>query len=275
MGQAASPELPLYDTLGTSSNLPVEIAQSYNGIYLIRNVTKPTLTVFLPSKEKATGAAIIVAPGGRFMWLAIDDEGRQPASWLADHGIAAFVLKYRVNETPSDSAGFAQAVKQRSDQAATGTGQPGPAKQLAIADGKAAVRFVRDHAKEWNIDPRRIGFLGFSAGAIVAVQTALANDKSARPDFVAPIYGSLANETVPPDAPPIFAAIAADDPFFAGKGFGLIDAWIAAKRPTELHVFAKGGHGFDMEKQGFSSDHWADEFLWWMEASGFLASSAH
>jgi acetyl esterase/lipase len=176
---------------------------------------------------------------------------------LADHGVAAFVLKYRVSET----------------QAETGD-RSNPARQLAIDDGKAAVKLVRSRAREWGVDPRRIGFLGFSAGAIVALQTALADDRSARPDFVAPIYGPMDRVDVPPDAPPLFAAIAADDQRFGGHGFGLVEAWIAAKRPAELHVFAKGGHGFGMNSLGTSSDHWIDEFYWWMQASGFL-SGAH
>ncbi len=272
--QTASPEIPLAPP-PEPNNGPAEIAQTYNGLNLIRDVTRPTLTVFLPSKEKATGAAVIVAPGGAFMWLSIDSEGREPAAWLIDHGIAAFVLKYRLNETPADTAAFGRAVTEHFAKVGKPGNGPNPDLPLATADGEAAVKLIRERAPEWGLDPHRIGFLGFSSGALVAVQTALADDKSARPDFVAPIYGSMNKIDVPPDAPPLFAAMAADDPIFANKGFGLIDAWIAAKRPAELHVFAKGGHGFDMDKQGFTSDHWADEFYWWMQASGFLAGSPH
>jgi acetyl esterase/lipase len=271
LGQQASQEIPLYGALPTLNNAPAEITQSFNGNNLIRNVTQPTLTAFLPSKEKATGAAVIVAPGGAFMWLSIDD-GRELALWLADHGIAAFVLKYRLNVTPANTTAFAHAVTEHFAQIGKGGSRPNPDLPLATADGKAAVKLIRDRAREWNLDPARIGFLGFSAGAIVAVQMAIADNKSDRPNFVAPISGSMGKVDVPPDAPPLFVAMGANDPIFGGKGFGLVDAWIAAKRPAELHMFAKGGHDIDMEKQGFTSDHWTEEFYWWMQASGFLTS---
>jgi hypothetical protein len=106
----AQPAIPLYGDQPKPANGPVEIEQPFNGGQIIRNVTQPTLTAFLPPKENATGAAVIVAPGGAFMTLSIDSEGRKAASWLADHGVAAFVLKYRLNETPADNTAFAQAV---------------------------------------------------------------------------------------------------------------------------------------------------------------------
>lgn len=270
--QDASMPISIYEKAPTGT--AHEIAESFNGQRIIRNVTTPTLTAFLPDAGHATGAAVIVAPGGGFMMLSIDSEGRKVATWLADHGIAAFVLKYRMKETPADTAAFSHELMAVLTKAAQGPA-PENNESLAIADGKAAVKFVRDRAQTWNVDPNRIGFLGFSAGAVVALQTAPCEDESSRPAFVAPIYGPMDRVTVPSNAPPLFVAMAANDPIFGGKGFGLVDAWIAAKRPAELHVFAKGGHGFGMNSYGFSSDHWIDEFYWWMQASGFLGAHSH
>ena len=264
--------IPLYTGTEPGPKVP-EITEAFRGQQIVRNIRRPTLEAYLPEKARATGAAVIVAPGGAFLMLSIDSEGRKAAAWLADHGVAAFVLKYRLNESPADQAAFGHQLDELFIGAAKGTDhdiiQP-----LAIADGKAAVKLVRERAQDWSVDPTRIGFLGFSAGAVIALQTALSGDAAERPDFVAPIYGPMDAVTVPASAPPLFAAMAANDPLFGGKGFALVDAWIAAKRPAELHVFAKGGHGFGMNTTGASSEHWIDSFYWWMQASGFLKPSA-
>jgi len=142
----------------------------------VRNVSNPTLTPVLPDPAKATGAAVIVAPGGAFYVLSIDSEGYKAARWLADHGVAAFVLKYRTQETPPDPEGYQAMIAQRmkaAAQAPTARIQPPPE---ALADAQAAVRLVRGRAAEWGVDPTRVGFLGFSAGAIAAVSAALSAD---------------------------------------------------------------------------------------------------
>lgn len=258
----------LYPGAALAGRTP-EIDESFHGSHIIRDVTQPTLEAFLPAKDKATGAAVIVAPGGAFLMLSIDSEGRKAAAWLADHGVAAFVLKYRLNETPADPTAFGKQLMEVFSAAAKGSAHD-ITQPLAIADGKAAVKLVRERAEAWDLDPTRIGFLGFSAGAVIALQTALSNDQTERPDFVAPIYGPMDAVTVPAGAPPLFVAMAADDPLFGGRGFALVDGWIAAKRPAELHVFAKGGHGFGMNATRTSSEHWIDSFYWWIQASGFL-----
>jgi acetyl esterase/lipase len=260
--------IALYPDIPPAGKTP-EIDESFHGSHIVRDVTQPTLEAFLPTKAKATGAAVIVAPGGAFLMLSIDSEGRKVAAWLAEHGVAAFVLKYRLNESPADPTAFGKQLMEVFSEAAKGRAQD-ITQPLAIADGKAAVKLVRERAQAWDVDPKRIGFLGFSAGAVVALQTALSNDQSERPDFVAPIYGPMDAVAVPAGAPPLFAALAADDPLFGGKGFALVDRWIEAKRPAELHVFAKGGHGFGMNATKTSSEHWIDSFYWWMQASGFL-----
>lgn len=245
------------------------------GERIVRNVVRPTLTPVLPDPAKATGAAVVVAPGGAYLMLSMDNEGWPVARWLADRGIAAFILKYRTDPTPADDAGFMNAMGERMGAAArAGQGKaPRISQPLAVADGQQALRLVRARAKEWGIDPKRVGILGFSAGAMTALQVTLANAPGAAPDFVAPIYGPMDRVTVPAEAPPMFTALATDDGLFANVGFGLVEAWQAAGRPVELHLYDKGGHGFGSHRQGTTSDHWFDEFCWWLEARGLLRSA--
>jgi acetyl esterase/lipase len=236
----------------------------------VRNVTRPTLTPYLPTDDKATGTAMIVAPGGAFLTLSIDNEGHRVAAWLAARGVAAFVLKYRVNPTAPDPKEYADQMM-ATLRSVTGPDAPAPESPApAVADGRAAIRMVRSRAGEWGIDPSRVGFMGFSAGGMLTISMGLLADPAARPDFIAPIYPPMSHRTVPADAPPLFAAIAADDPLFGGGQFDLVHDWLAARRPAELHVFERGGHGFGMRPQQTTSDHWMDELLWWMQARGYL-----
>lgn len=235
----------------------------------VRNVSNPTLTPVLPDPAKATGAAVIVAPGGAFYALSIDSEGYKVAHWLADHGVAAFVLKYRLQETPPDPR-EASAVMATRMKAAT-TAKPLETPAEALADAQSAVRLVRSRAAEWGVDPARVGFVGFSAGAMTALSVGLADDRASRPDFIAPIYPPMSARAVPADAPPMFVAIALDDPLFAkGKSLGLIDSWRSAGRPIEVHLYGRGGHGFGMNSRGAAARLWIDEFYAWMKDRGLL-----
>lgn len=238
----------------------------------VRNVTNPTLLPFLPDPKKATGVAVIVAPGGAFRLLAYKHEGTMVARWLADHGIAAFVLKYRLVATPRDTKGFGEAMGAFMKEAVTTPRLETPAEPLA--DAQAAVRLVRSRAAEWHIDPSKVGFVGFSAGAMTTLSVGLAPEKDARPDFIAPIYPPMMAREVPTDAPPMFLAIALDDPLFAnGKPLGLIDAWRGAKRPLEVHLYEKGSHGFGMTSKTAGAALWIDEFHAWMKDRGLLKSA--
>jgi acetyl esterase/lipase len=237
---------------------------------VIRNVSNPTLTPFLPDPAKATGAGVIIAPGGAFYMLSIDSEGYKAARWLADHGVAAFVLKYRTQETPPDRSAAMAVMAQRMKGAVTSTARPETPPE-ALEDAQAAVRLVRARAGEWGIDPTRVGFLGFSAGAMTALSVGLGDDKAARPDFIAPIYPPMSARTVPADAPPMFVAIALDDPLFAkGKPLGLIDSWRNAGRPVEAHLYEHGGHGFGMISRYAGPALWPEEFSAWMKDRGLL-----
>jgi acetyl esterase/lipase len=238
-----------------------------------RNVTQPTLTPILPAKGSANGAAVIVTPGGGFMVLSIENEGYAVAHWLAEHGITAFVLKYRVNPTPASEAEMTE-LGNRMFLAPPGAARPPPpTSELAVADGQQALRLVRRRAADWGIDPKRVGMVGFSAGAMTVLQVALKNAADARPDFIAPIYGPVDSVTVPPNAPALFVARAADDPLIPLKSFGLVEAWHAAGAPVELHVYEHGGHGFGASHRGTTSDLWMDEFYAWLKDRGLLGAT--
>lgn len=255
------------------------------------NVVTPTLTVYLPEKSKATGTGVIIAPGGAFMMLSIDSEGHNVARWLQERGIAAFVLKYRVVET---QPGALQAMFAGMGRGAgRGAGTPGTAggrdagrrvggmnmddsSKYGIADGIQALKVVRQHAAEWGVAPNRVGFVGFSAGAMVTSGVLLQDDASARPNFAAPIYGGPlgAMPAIPANLPPIFLAWAQDDALVGPMATKFYDALMSVGYKPELHIFSAGGHGFGMDKKGTSSDHWIDSLYYWLEAQGLTKPAA-
>ncbi|MBW8897709.1 MAG: alpha/beta hydrolase fold domain-containing protein, partial [Massilia sp.] len=227
----AQPDAIVLNTGALPGAKAQESWHSQYGSVFARNVTVATLTPFLPDPARATGAAVIVAPGGGFKTLSMNNEGWDVAKALADKGVAAFVLKYRLNQTPQEMAAFEDDMRKMF----SGTARPRPpspqgaAATLApqIADARAAFALVRARAGTWHIDPDRIGMVGFSAGAMLTMATTL-HGQDAKPAFIGDIYGPLAAVTVPADAPPLFIALAADDPLFGNGGFGLIDSWRAA-----------------------------------------------
>ncbi|HXH14769.1 MAG TPA: alpha/beta hydrolase [Sphingomonas sp.] len=247
-----------------------EAWHSQYGSVFARNVTVATLTPFLPDPAKATGTAVVVAPGGGFQTLSMENEGWDVARALAARGVAAFVLKYRLNQTPQDLAAFAGASRGGPPPRT----RPTPAEMMAvlapqIADARAAFALIRKRSGEWRVDPTRVGMVGFSAGAMLTMATTLVGD-DAKPAFIGNIYGPLAAMTVPADAPPMFVALAADDPLFGNAGFGLIESWRAAKRSVEFHLFEQGGHGFGMYQKTTTSTGWFDEFTRWMAMHNLL-----
>jgi acetyl esterase/lipase len=232
----------------------------------VRNVSVPVLIPVLPAAGKENGTAVIVAPGGAFRLLAIDNEGFAVAEWLAQQGISAFVLKYRVMATPAAREDFIrERQKGMASGAAIGT------HPLAVDDGRRAVQLVRENAARWGLRVDRIGLIGFSAGAMTTLEVVLGQDAATRPDFAAMIYGPMGARAVPSDAPPLFVALAANDPLFGAGGFGLVSSWQKADRPVELHMFEQGGHGFGMTKKGLSSDLWPEQFLAWLRTRGIVA----
>lgn len=279
----ASPQdhtaIPLYPNKAADG--PAEQWANFNGFRSVRNVVAPTLMPVLPAAGKGTGAAVIVAPGGAFLYEEVDREGLLVAHQLADRGVAAFVLKYRLRTTSRDAHEFVtdmfkmlatmvRAPNAPADMAQKPTRLETPA--FAVEDAQAAVRLVRGRAAEWHVDPHRVGFIGFSAGAILALNVGLSADQSARPNFIAPIYGPQEAREVPAFAPAMFLALAMDDPLYADQS-GIVESWRRAKRPVEAHYYEHGGHGFAGRKQGTTSDMWFDEFYAWMRDDGWLRQS--
>jgi acetyl esterase/lipase len=232
----------------------------------VRNVTRPTLTVYLPSPALANGTAVVVCPGGGFVNLGMGKEGEEVARWLNSFGVAAFVLKYRLVRTDVEITNSVSA-RERAQAIIP----------LAVADAQRALRLVRSRAVEWGVARDRIGIMGFSAGGYLAISVALRHDVESRPDFVAPIYGGApADLKVPADAPPLFLVHADDDE--RGRAIDnsipVYAAWTQARIPAELHVYARGGHGFALRKRGGPVDGWTDRFREWLADQGLLKAAA-
>jgi acetyl esterase/lipase len=231
----------------------------------VRNVTAPVLVPVLPAAGKANGSAVIVAPGGGFLGLSIDNEGYEVARRLADQGVSAFILKYRLFPTTVEPDKFAAELERIISKH-----EPVRVNQASIDDGKRAVQLLRQRAASLGIRPDRIGLMGFSAGAIVTLQASIDADAAGRPDFAGIIYGPVTAEKVPAGAPPAFIVLAANDDLFAHGDYSLIGAWQKAGAPVEFHLYGEGDHGFGMRKQGKTSDLWFDQFLAWMRMRGLL-----
>ncbi len=240
---------------------------------MVSNVSSPSLLVYRPEPGKENGTAVVIAPGGGFHLLSMDNEGTDVAEWLNGLGITAFVLKYRLVPTGEDPAGeFMAKVRAGAREMDR---EIAPYIELAKADGRAALEFVRAHAQEYNIDTDKVGIIGFSAGGTLAGAAALEYTSAAnRPDFAAPIYGALQVldlERLPESPMPLFLAVTSDDVFgFQGLSVRMYRTWNDGGHPAELHIYEKGGHGFGMRRQGLPSDAWTDAFRSWLELHGFL-----
>jgi len=238
---------------------------------VVANVTKPSLTVFKPAPELRNGTALVICPGGGFMALSINSEGNDVAKYMAARGVTAFVLKYRLAHTGEDATQEFVAMLKDEQKFHELLGKVVP---LAVADGLAAVTYVRQHASEWGVSPDRVGIIGFSAGGGVTAGVAFHYLPEGRPAFVAPIYAGgdeFKDATVPADAPPMFIAAATDDQLgLVPTSIGLYEKWTGAHKSAEMHLYAKGGHGFGMHKQNLPTDHWIDRFVDWMELQGWL-----
>jgi acetyl esterase/lipase len=245
---------------------------------MARNVSTATLTPFLPAPGKANGSAVIVAPGGGFRWLSMGNEGWEVAEALNAKGIAAFVLKYRLQPTPDSLDGFKESMERTfaaAGSSAAGEGAPRPPQPRwdlsnQLQDAEAAYALILKRAKQWNVDTTRIGMIGFSAGAGLTMHATL-NSKTMKLAFIGPIYGGMGPVDVPKDAPPMFTAIATDDFLFRGQ-FGVVTSWFDAGRPVEFHLYQNGGHGFGLGNPGRTSNRWFEAFVHWLDVNGFLAT---
>lgn len=257
---------------------PEKVTEVKRGMKTVRrltNVSKPTITVYRPNKDKDTGAAVLICPGGGYNFLAWDLEGEDVARWLNSIGVTGIILKYRVPRLPEDK-----------DK------QPiGP-----LQDAQRALSLVRSKAGTWGIDPKRIGMLGFSAGGHLTARTATNFDKraydaidavdkeSCRPDFAVLVYPAYLVAKDKPDlvpeirvgkeCPPMFMAHAGNDPFTPESSVRLYLALKKAGVPAELHVYASGGHGFGLRPSEHPCSTWPDRCAAWLKSQGYLKPAA-
>jgi endo-1,4-beta-xylanase len=238
---------------GSEGKSPDEnVSESESGEITITNVHRPSITPYLPTKENATGAAVIIAPGGGHRMLCVTHEGSNVGEWLADRGIAAFVLKYRL----------------ASEQGSTYT-----VDEHAVADLQQAVRLVRSRAAEWNLRPDAVGVMGFSAGGEVCAIASMKSVPAERPAFQALIYPGRSQRIVPSkDSPPAFLAASSNDRPDISEGLARV--YLDFKKagvPVELHLYAGGGHGFGL-RPGKSApvDQWIERFEEWLADRKFI-----
>lgn len=261
----ATPPAPEHDTTTSRDNL---IA----GRSLVRlgNVTVPTLTLYLAPQATNTHAAVVVFPGGGYSILAIDLEGTEVCDWLNSIGVNCLLLKYRVPDSG-----------------------PYPKSPAALQDAQRAMGLARQHAAEWNIDPKRIGVLGFSAGGHLAAAISThydqrlypavdaSDEQSCKPDFAFVIYpGYLAladrdfafTPDIPVTAatPPTFLLQAENDPVHVENAVEYFMALKKAGVPAELHVYAKGGHGYGLRPTELPITHWPELAGAWLKTLGVL-----
>jgi len=272
---AAQDVIPLYPGTvpgSTPENYPEKeyFSKTWN-TEVVANVTKPTLTVFKPSPELRNGTAVVICPGGGFMALSINSEGIDVAKYLAARGVTSFVLKYRLAHTGEDATQeFTSLIADRQKFEDT----VAKVIPLAVADGLGAVTYVRQHASQWEVSPDRVGIIGFSAGGGVTAGVAFHYAPEGRPAFVAPIYAggtTFKEATVPADAPPMFVVAATDDQLgLVPVSVALYEKWTLAHKSAELHLYAKGGHGFGMRTQNLPTDHWIERFAEWLQMQGWL-----
>jgi len=239
---------------------------SPEGDHVVASVHHPSLTVYLPSKEKATGAGVVILPGGGHRELWMDHEGYRIAQWLSDHGVAGFVVKYRLAAEP---------------------GSTYKVERESLSDVQRAIRMVRSRANEWNVDPQRVGIIGFSAGGNLAATAATRYDsgspgtadmidrESSKPAFQALIYPGIPadeNQRISKETPPTFLLCGEDDRPDISQG--VPELYVALKRvgvSAELHVFAGVGHGFGLrETLKGPVAAWLDLFYGWMGRQGFF-----
>lgn len=269
---AEHPEVPLWTggAPGSEGKTAKEVAEAPNkdhGYFKVTEVHNPSLTVYLPAADKATGAAMIIAPGGGHRFLNYDQEGTYVAEYLNSIGVAGFVLKYRLAREPGSTYDI---------------------EKHALADTQRAIRLVRARAAEWHVNAARVGVMGFSAGGELATLAATRYDAgkadaadatdrlSSRPDFDALIYPGIRadNYTIPKDMPPTFLLCADNDAGPSAALAGLYPMLKAAKIQTEVHVYATGGHGFGInpntKSQAPVSTTWQLRLGDWLKTIGML-----
>ena len=276
--------------------LPIPVNYSEKGVEekitlrgeekIITGVTQPSLTVYLPTAEKNTGTAVILCPGGAMRMLSWTNDVEKMAKLLNDRGIAAIGLKYRLNNAPMqmggampemvDVTGFQKFPKANANPMPSVEGDA--ANMRAVDDARAAVRMVREHAAEWNVNPEKVGLLGFSAGGGVALGEVICAQSGEMPNFLVTVYGpSLMDVNVPQNAPDLLIMTRAEHPNVAAGCLDLFLEWKKAGKNAELHMYGDGKGPFGLnERKGLNTtDTWSDDLLNWLEARSFIPQTAN
>jgi hypothetical protein len=268
------------------------------------NVVEPTLTVFLPDSKEATGTAIVVCPGGGYSALSWDTEGTNVGKKLAEMGIAAFVLKYRIaysGGTPEEvnliartsyggekrtpeSIELSKKNTEMTKSMTEGytpndvgttteinnplTSSLGNIGKIAGDDGRRAIEYIRQHASKWNIKTDKIGMIGFSAGGMLALDVAFNHTEQSKPNVIGLIYGVFGAHGIPADPMPLF--MAATQYETTGNAAALYGTWCSAKQPSEIHSFTDSRHGFGYRNNGDSVNSWIDLFYNFLKKIKFI-----
>lgn len=252
--------IPLYEGVAPGSEAwdwEEKILASSSGLPMSQNVVKPVLLYYPPAPGTDVGTAMVVAPGGGFRTLMMSYEGVDVATYLNSIGVHAYVLKYRLIHQGDTAKQAGQDVR-----------------KLAAADGQQAVRLVRSRARAANIQPDRIGMIGFSAGGHVTLATVM-GPADGRPDFAVPVYAAVGAKwdlpiNVPENAPPLCVFTAANDQVIPWeRSVELFSAWKKAGAMAEIHIFQTGQHGF--REPGGGADNYLDRLREWMQVNGWLS----
>jgi acetyl esterase/lipase len=245
---------------GETTNTPIKFRIAYN-------VSKPTLTVYRP--DTANGAAVMVIPGGGLYVINVEHEGHNVATQLVKNGVTVFVLKYRTGRIASADP-WGEMLHNSKDTALNRL-KLEEVRPLVRADALAAIRYIRSHAGDYRLDPKKIGILGFSVGGGMALRLCTSNERDTRPDFaglIYTVYRPAAGDTLPATVPPAFIACASDDALAPpGNSTALYSAWLKARQPAELHIYAKGGHGL---RGSAAAQGWLKRFEEWMREIGMI-----
>jgi acetyl esterase/lipase len=235
--------------------------EQFFGQTMVRNVTRPAIYPILPPPERANGKAVIVVPGGGYQFVSMESEGFRVAERLAAEGYTAFVLKYRTVPNDPDSGKFMAEMAKLFG--GLGTGDL-PDHKPAVDDLAAAIKLVSADATKWNIKPDQIGAVGFSAGSRSLVRLIEQSPEAAYLVHIGLIYPPMTQSISGGPRPPLFMAIAVNDPLFKQGGLTMIDSWLKQSDKTEFHLYSGGNHGFGMRPQGTTSDYWIDEYISWL-----------
>lgn len=254
---------------------PEIVEHDEDGRSVIRDVIDPSLTVYLPDREIANGAAVIIAPGGALRVLGVPDYENSTARWLNEQGVAAFVLHYRLLPSSHELEGELT----RMDDFPRGNANPFPDDLVmsqtidnAIADGQRAVEIVRANAEAWDIDPDRVGMLGISAGGAVILGATVRPSDNGRPDFLISSFGpSVVDVELPEDAPPLFMAVRQFHPNVARALVALWQVWTDAEGSAELHIYQQLGERPFLAPTG----KWLEDAYFWMQERGIVPSPAN